>query len=336
LLLLLEIVLAVLIMTTTMASSCRDQRAVPISFDIMNESFHEARPSFKSLVAKFEHNKGSFTYQVTKNTSIREMMQKQKSIRSLGSQMDKMSYRSGASKFSMKSINSLDLFDDVDMNEENEEDEETESEHEQFEKMKCHYNSTTEPVVEIHVTKKVQPKVAPEKPCHSTVIKSKSSKGPVFASESFENCYELGEELGSGAYAVVKVGTHRRTHKSYAIKIVEIESMEEADLDALHVEIMVMSRLNHPNIVRLYETYRESEYYYLVTEKMMGGELLDRVVQKTFYNEKEARDTCKILFQAMSYCHSKRIAHRDLKPENLLLRVRAKMCACVKNVMVGV
>jgi calcium/calmodulin-dependent protein kinase I len=120
----------------------------------------------------------------------------------------------------------------------------------------------------------------------------------------------------------VKVGDHKHTKKSYAIKIVEIDSLEAADLEALHVEIIVMSRLNHPNIVRLYETYRESDHYYMVTEKMMGGELLDRVVQKTFYNEKEARDTCKILFEAMTYCHSHRIAHRDLKPENLLLRVR--------------
>merc|ERR1712071_420659 len=51
----------------------------------------------------------------------------------------------------------------------------------------------------------------------------------------------------------------------------------------------------------------------------MGGELFDRIVQKAFYNEKEARDVCKILLEALAYCHSKKVAHRDLKPENLLL-----------------
>merc|ERR1711933_658317 len=51
-----------------------------------------------------------------------------------------------------------------------------------------------------------------------------------------------------------------------------------------------------------------------------GGELFDRIVSKSFYNEKEARDVCKILFEAIGYCHSKQVAHRDLKPENLLLR----------------
>ena len=49
-----------------------------------------------------------------------------------------------------------------------------------------------------------------------------------------------------------------------------------------------------------------------------------RIVQKSYYNEKEARDVCKILFEALGYCHAKKIAHRDLKPENLLLFVSAR------------
>ena len=52
---------------------------------------------------------------------------------------------------------------------------------------------------------------------------------------------------------------------------------------------------------------------------MNGGELFDRVVKKTNYTEKEARDTCKILLETIGFCHGKLIAHRDLKPENLLL-----------------
>ena len=48
--------------------------------------------------------------------------------------------------------------------------------------------------------------------------------------------------------------------------------------------------------------------------------MFDRVVSKSFYNEKEARDVCKILFEAIGFCHSKSVAHRNLKPENLLLQ----------------
>ena len=98
--------------------------------------------------------------------------------------------------------------------------------------------------------------------------------------------------------------------------------MDPIEFEALQVEISVMARLKHENIIRLYETFREEQFYYLVLEKMCGGELLDRVVSKEYYSEKVARDTCQILFDAIGYCHSKKIAHRDLKPENVLLLVR--------------
>jgi serine/threonine protein kinase len=81
--------------------------------------------------------------------------------------------------------------------------------------------------------------------------------------------------------------------------------------------------MHHDHIINLYDVFDEDSYYYLVTELMLGGELFDRIVTKTFYNEKEARDVCKILFEALDYCHSKNVAHRDLKPENLLLVSRS-------------
>ena len=129
-------------------------------------------------------------------------------------------------------------------------------------------------------------------------------------------------QLGSGAFSVVKEGSNKTTGESYAIKIVTKSKLTEEDEIALKDEIDVLSEMRHPNIIRLYDVFNEKDYYYLVTEKMMGGELFARIVQKSYYNEKEARDTCVILFRAMQYCHSKKVAHRDLKPENLLLLVR--------------
>jgi len=95
--------------------------------------------------------------------------------------------------------------------------------------------------------------------------------------------------------------------------------LTKEDKDALKDEITILKNINHINIITLYEVFDENAYYYLVTEIMLGGELFDRIVTKTFYNEKEARDVCKILFEALHRIHSKGIAHRDLKPENLLL-----------------
>jgi calcium/calmodulin-dependent protein kinase I len=97
--------------------------------------------------------------------------------------------------------------------------------------------------------------------------------------------------------------------------------LTQEDEEALKDEISVLNELKHQHIIRLYDVFDENQYYYLVTEKMSGGELFDRIVQKSYYNEKEARDTCRILFEALRYCHAHKVAHRDLKPENLLLCV---------------
>jgi serine/threonine protein kinase len=120
----------------------------------------------------------------------------------------------------------------------------------------------------------------------------------------------------------VKDGTHKATGQSFAIKIVTKSKLTAEDEAALKDEIAVLQELKHPNIIRLYDVFEEKQYYYLVTEKMMGGELFDRIVQKSYYNEKEARDTCLVLFEALKFCHDHQVAHRDLKPENLLLQVR--------------
>ena len=120
---------------------------------------------------------------------------------------------------------------------------------------------------------------------------------------------------------MVKDGVHKQTNNSFAIKIVTKAKLTLEDEEALKEEISVLKELKHPHIIRLYDVFDEPQYYYLVTEKMSGGELFDRIVQKSYYNEKEARDVCRILFEALRYCHSHKVAHRDLKPENLLLYV---------------
>ena len=127
-------------------------------------------------------------------------------------------------------------------------------------------------------------------------------------------------QLGSGAFSVVKEGTHKASGHVFAIKVVTKSKLTDEDTAALQDEITVLQELLHPNIIRLYDVFDEKLYYYLVTEIMMGGELFDRIVQKSYYNEKEARDTCVILFQALEFCHVHKVAHRDLKPENLLLQ----------------
>jgi len=84
-------------------------------------------------------------------------------------------------------------------------------------------------------------------------------------------------------------------------------------------ETNIMMRLDHPNIIKLYETFEDTRNIYLVMEMCEGGELFDRIINKGHFSEKEARFTFLQIIQALNYCHSNGICHRDLKPENFLL-----------------
>ena len=139
---------------------------------------------------------------------------------------------------------------------------------------------------------------------------------------SFEAQYTLGKKLGSGTFSVVKEGTNKQTGKKYAIKIVKKAGLTDEDKTALEAEIEILKSLAHPHIMILEDNFEDDKFYYLVTELLEGGELFDRVVEKEFYSEREARDLVQLLLDAIAYCHDRDVVHRDLKPENLLLTSR--------------
>ncbi|KAL7530394.1 hypothetical protein ACHAXR_003469 [Thalassiosira sp. AJA248-18] len=129
-------------------------------------------------------------------------------------------------------------------------------------------------------------------------------------------------KLGEGGFAVVKKATHKQTGKPYAIKIVNRASLNKNIESALKLEISILKELNHEHIMRLNNVVVTINNYYLVAEYLEGGELFDRIVDKSSYTESEARDACKIIFSALNYCHKQGIVHRDLKPENLILQYK--------------
>uniref|UniRef100_K3WM37 Protein kinase domain-containing protein n=1 Tax=Globisporangium ultimum (strain ATCC 200006 / CBS 805.95 / DAOM BR144) TaxID=431595 RepID=K3WM37_GLOUD len=136
---------------------------------------------------------------------------------------------------------------------------------------------------------------------------------------SFEEQYTLGKMIGSGTFSVVRDAIHKPTGQKYAIKCIKREGLSAEDIEALTTEVAILKQMNHPNIMILHDFFSEEKYYYLVTEFMAGGELFDRIVEKAYYSEREARDLVKLLLEAIKYCHDADIVHRDLKPENLLL-----------------
>ncbi|KAF4315546.1 hypothetical protein BBO99_00008470 [Phytophthora kernoviae] len=140
---------------------------------------------------------------------------------------------------------------------------------------------------------------------------------------SFHRFYKLGRKLGSGAFSVVHIATHRETRKQVAVKCIAKTSLGVQDVHSMKQEVEVMSGLNHPNIVPLLDYFEEDRYYYIVTPLCTGGELFDDLVKRKSYTEEDARVLMRKLVSAIDYLHSRGIVHRDLKPENILLKTSA-------------
>ncbi|OMO82968.1 hypothetical protein CCACVL1_11636 [Corchorus capsularis] len=131
--------------------------------------------------------------------------------------------------------------------------------------------------------------------------------------------YELGRLLGCGAFAKVYYGRNVRTGQSVAIKVINKKRISSPNLMSnIKREISIMSRLNHPYIVKLYEVLATKSKIYFVMEFVKGGELFAKVAKGRF-SEDLSRKYFQQLISAVGYCHSRGIFHRDLKPENLLL-----------------
>ena len=123
--------------------------------------------------------------------------------------------------------------------------------------------------------------------------------------------------LGKGSYGKVHLGYLKGTNVQRAVKIIDKSKVRNVERFKLEVEIMM--KLDHPNILRLYDYFEDLTNIYLILELCSGGELFDRIIEKKYYNEEEARIIFKQIMKAIRHCHVQGVCHRDLKPENFIM-----------------
>ena len=142
--------------------------------------------------------------------------------------------------------------------------------------------------------------------------------------------YLLNEEIGSGGFAKVVLGTHIPTGEKVAIKIMDKEQILSDELNKERVlsEIAILKIVRHNNIIKLYEVMETPQKIYLVMEYCDGGELFDYIVSKQHLSEKQACRFFQEIIDALTYLHSQNIVHRDVKPENILLESFGKSMTC--------
>ncbi|XP_076374395.1 calcium/calmodulin-dependent protein kinase II isoform X29 [Megalopta genalis] len=143
----------------------------------------------------------------------------------------------------------------------------------------------------------------------------------------FSDNYDLKEELGKGAFSVVRRCVQKSTGHEFAAKIINTKKLTARDFQKLEREARICRKLQHQNIVRLHDSIQEENCHYLVFDLVTGGELFEDIVAREFYSEADASHCIQQILESVHHCHHNGVVHRDLKPENLLLASKAKGAA---------
>ncbi|XP_069045390.1 calcium/calmodulin-dependent protein kinase type II subunit gamma isoform X15 [Lepisosteus oculatus] len=149
----------------------------------------------------------------------------------------------------------------------------------------------------------------------------------IVTSTRFTDEYQLYEELGKGAFSVVRRCVKKSTGQEYAAKIINTKKLSARDHQKLEREARICRLLKHPNIVRLHDSISEEGFHYLVFDLVTGGELFEDIVAREYYSEADASQCIHQILESVNHIHQHDIVHRDLKPENLLLASKLKGAA---------
>ncbi|VFV25917.1 death-associated protein kinase 2 [Lynx pardinus] len=151
----------------------------------------------------------------------------------------------------------------------------------------------------------------------------KSPNMETFKQQKVEDFYDIGEELGSGQFAIVKKCREKSTGLEYAAKFIKKRqsraSRRGVSREEIEREVSILRQVLHPNVITLHDVFENRTDVVLILELVSGGELFDFLAQKESLSEEEATSFIKQILDGVNYLHAKKIAHFDLKPENIML-----------------
>jgi len=141
-------------------------------------------------------------------------------------------------------------------------------------------------------------------------------------SSTMENCvgpYKLIELLGTGGMGSVYKAWHVRLDRLVALKMLHVDRLNDPQAKIrFSMEAESVARLQHPNIIRLYDVGRYKDQPYFAMELVKGGSL-SQAIANGLFGARRAAEIVRTLADAMHYAHERGVVHRDLKPENILL-----------------
>ncbi|CAD8078605.1 unnamed protein product [Paramecium primaurelia] len=144
----------------------------------------------------------------------------------------------------------------------------------------------------------------------------------------FQKHYKILKLIGQGSHAKVYKIQRKQDSNIFAVKIFKKEKIiqKEKGVESLILEIDIMRKLNHENVIQLHEVFEDFEKVYLIIDHLQGGDLFKKVqCSLDQYSEHIVQNLMYNLFNSLKYLHSKNIIHRDIKPENLIFRSKSNM-----------
>ena len=155
-------------------------------------------------------------------------------------------------------------------------------------------------------------------------LKELQLKGAMLISETGgkpREKYETIDTIAPVSSGIIKKVRHKLTGKTRAMRIIKKELIEVREEETLlFKELALLRSLDHPNIIKLYEFYKDEKYFYILSEYCEEGELF-KIIKKenSPFHEISVAHIMKQLLSMVSYCHSGNIVNRDLRPENILV-----------------
>ena len=133
--------------------------------------------------------------------------------------------------------------------------------------------------------------------------------------------YEPVGLIGNGAFGKVRLFREKNIKElKYAIKTIKKENLPKQLFSFIVDEVQILAKMDHPNIVKYYETYEDEIYINIVMEYLQGEDLFKLISTKKYDNftEKDLAEIVSCILKALAYIHGQGIVHRDIKPENIL------------------